>query len=60
MSLIIQKLFIDTKPIFFYSIRFEVQPQVRKILRTMSQEPPLPEVRVTSVEQLSLAEFSGE
>ena len=31
--------------LYFYLIRLEVQPQVRKILMPMSQSPLLPEVR---------------
>ena len=35
--LVSQKLFIDKKNYISYPIRFEVQTQVRKILRPMSQ-----------------------
>ena len=37
------------KNCIFYLIRFEVQPQVRKILRPMSQRPQLPEVTHNSM-----------
>ena len=39
------KVFHWYKTSIFYLTRFKVQPQARKILRPMFQQPPLPEVK---------------